>query len=109
MTKEQIEADICVLDQEPSGHDEYDAAVARAVARLRAELAKLKGPAEGFVRVRIGVAVDDEGRWLAHGSWSTCEELVRHEVGYVAGDRFAWITDDIPLPRVVEIDGTVET
>lgn len=102
MTKEQIEADIETLTAQRNAaearlwpkHDR--AALDRAIARLRADLAKMEGPADGFMRVRVGVMVEPDGTWWIDlpGKYDVPSPFV--------------VVADIPIPRVVEVEGVVE-
>lgn len=70
-------------------------------------LAKLDGPAPGFVRVRAAVFGDVDGRWAVCGAHDAADEDVAAGSSDIGGPVIAWITADVPLPRVVEVDGTV--
>lgn len=116
MTRAEIEADIGALRDiarnafaDGEEGQPYRDLIARCEARLRADLAKLDGPAPGFVRVRVGVAVDRHGLWVAAGEHRTHDEdIVRNQLLAGPGDSISWITADVPLPRVVEVEGKVE-
>ena len=64
------------------------------------------------VRVRILVAVDHTGKWIATGiSWWSDKET--RENAFVddlaAGERYSWVEADVPLPTEAgpAIDGVV--
>ena len=106
MTREEIEADIRLLANlwstgGPTWHCE---ALSRAITRLRADLAKLDGPAEGFVRVKIAVSVSGDGAWAGHGgvNFDYADEKDMEEIflraEHLPGDRLSWVTADVPRP-----------
>lgn len=101
MTKDEIEADrLALLRVRVEGYigDEERGALDRAIARLRADLAKMDGPAEGFVRHWY---VDDEA-----GAYRCSRDEARRRARYQPGSFVLFV--DVPLPRVVEVAGTVE-
>ncbi len=99
-TRAELEADIRRLSAFIRGahaRDPFNEALDRAIARLRRDLAKLDGPAEGFVRVAIPVDVYEDGRWKAYGY---------RESGWLR----TVVTADVrkPVPQVAEeIEGEV--
>lgn len=109
MTRAELEIDlralkracgVCAWDDAPAIH--------RAMARLRADLARMDGPADGLVRVRIAVFGDSEGRWAACGAHDAVDSDLMDGSSDIGGPVIAWITADVPKPRVVEVAGTVE-
>lgn len=110
MTREEIEADIAELEKVGCySESASDPAICRAIARLRADLARIDGPADGFVRVRVAVSVDSLGRWAAGGMSERGEAYARMDSGYDPDeDALTWVIADVPKPRVVEVIGEVE-
>lgn len=54
----------------------------------------------GHVRVRIAVAVDPTGAWLAHGGDLASAEDSKKEIAFnEERDAFYWIEADLPLPN----------
>lgn len=113
LDRERLEMDIVLLEcaqLSPGLSDACFKAIDRAIERLRAELAKLDGPAPGFVRVRVGVAVYRRGLWVAYGGHGESDEsIVRDQLLAEPGYSISWITADVPLPSQAEIEGKVET
>lgn len=114
MTREEIEVDIATFEralreadeqwsivQEDPGLVAGVVAMRRALDRLRADLAKLEGPAERFVRIRIGLD-------RQCGTRSGFSAFVVEDLSMVDEYTVAIVTADVPLPRVVEVEGTVE-
>ncbi len=64
------------------------------------------------VKVRIAVAVDNDGDWYAVG-WLDAEEggsakgYAEDELAKKAAHYF-WVTAELPIPEPVEVEGTVE-
>lgn len=99
MTREEIESEITCLRMVRDAYGETPLAVDRAIGRLRADLAKLDGPAQGFVRHWY---VDD-GKT---GAYRASRDRAKRESSAIPGSFVFFV--DIPLPRVVEIEGKVE-
>lgn len=81
-----------------------------AIARLRRDLAKIDGPADGFVRVRIGVSVANYGGWVAFGSGDADMDTIEESTDHAPGDLMSWVTADVPKPvpkAGEEIEGEV--
>ncbi len=71
-------------------------------------------PAAGTVRVRIGVIVDEAGRWRAAGDYRYDDECAvsvaaENMPGENEATRIGFVTCDFPLPQPTEIPGTVES
>ena len=82
----------------------------RVLARLRRDLAKIDGPAVGFVRVRSGVSVANSGGWVAFGSGDADMDTIEESTDHAPGDLMSWITADVPKPvpkAGEEIEGEV--
>jgi hypothetical protein len=65
-------------------------------------------------RVRIAVAVDPNGTWKGYG-WSKNDGTADEECmfdsqadGMMPGERWYWITADLPIPELQEVEATVE-
>lgn len=104
MTREEMEADIALLESASyngSLAKHQRLAIERAIARLRADLARMEGPPEGMRRLRIGVD---------RASSATGVSVYPVDDTYAPIDEhtIAVITVDIPIPRVVEVEGVVE-
>jgi len=70
--------------------------------------------AERMVKVRIAVAVDGTGTWVAAG-WPTSQEkasgfLLAHDYVSELADHIAyhWVTAELPIPAETEVEGEVE-
>lgn len=112
MTRDELVEEIITIERH---RDEFSVGspsrdvFTRVANRIQAELDRLNGPSPGFVRVRVGVAVDRHGLWVAAGGHRVDDEaIVRRELLAGPGDSISWITADVPLPRVVEVKGKVE-
>lgn len=103
MTKEQIEADIIHFQSLagfsyglPDRVELYD----RAIARLRADLTRMEGPAPGTRRIWIEIVRGRGqaliGATLFAGPVEACQKDA------------VFVVADIPLRRVVEVEGVVE-
>lgn len=111
-TRAELEADIAELTslRFRGGPTWQNPAIDRAIARLCRDLAKLDGPAEGFVRVRIATCVASDGRWAAGGAWHESPKFSEDQSRISGNDRVTWITADVrkPVPQVAEeIEGEV--
>lgn len=64
---------------------------------------------ERTVRVRIAVAVQQDGRWHAAG-WREATDFVKSEIAQEPlGDCVVhWIEADVPLPSEATIEGEVQ-
>jgi len=62
------------------------------------------------VRVRIAVAVADDGGWSARGGSGESDRYVASRAGEdLTNARLSWVTVDVPLPeKPAEIQGVVE-
>ena len=97
MTRDEIEADIEVLSTLGGMYGSLGA-IDRAIARLRADLARCDGPAEGTERIWISLLQRGEATWTNGGPIIT-EPTHRLACTVVA---------DVSPIRVVEVQGEVE-
>lgn len=115
MTREQIEADIAQFERALATADNERhtdpgliagiAAIRRALARLRADLARLDGPADGFRRSWIVLVPASRHDSFGLVRYDAYEHSIDPRSVMIEGTIL--VTADIPLPRVVEVDGTV--
>lgn len=105
MTREQIEADIRILENIRITDWTEAAAISRATNVLRARLARMDGPPPGHVRARIAV---DVGQWADEWVvWRQASYL--HDPRHYDGMRRIYVTADLPLPEpAAEVEGEVE-
>jgi heme-degrading monooxygenase HmoA len=66
-----------ILDVEPSGRDEYEAALKQALPFIRAT--------PGFIRLEVRPCLEKEGRYLLLVEW---RELEDHTLGFRNSDRY---------------------
>ena len=62
-------------------------------------------------KVRIAVAVDKDGKYVAYAhdakaSWLDCMDCMLDDLA--PGEARYWVTAELPLPRTNTIEGTVE-
>lgn len=114
MTREEIEADIRVLEEAVSTHFwggpacERLACTRRSLQIRRDMLAKLDGPAPGFVRARTYARVDGAGRYIIWEADQTGVMGKDEWPRWLAEQRRIEVFVDLPLPPVVEVEGEVE-
>lgn len=79
-------------------------------------LAKPAQPQPKTIRVRIAVAVGDDGKWCATGDWEYSDEMngneatesLRRQIGYPEhGVMVHFIEATVPLPESVVVEGEV--
>lgn len=105
MAREWAEAE-AVAERERDEWKERVLAVERDAAHRRNTLDRddPSGPPEGHVRVRIAVAVDAGGEWVASGQddWTEEARIMSATFDYTRAGLVTMVEADVPLPREPE-------
>ena len=118
MTREQLQEHIAFFTAIVQMHfpepSDARSIYEQTIARLRADLARLDGPAEGFVRLRIPMLLRSADRWIVfemdpyHAA--NADSILRLHSSRSGATYGAprMIVVDVPIPETVECEGQVE-